>query len=606
MNGVWDIECAGWTHPVVVVTLHRTEGVAVHRTVGEAVQRMQRLGGRWWSHNGGQYDTLAALEFMRAGGIERLINYAQGRVTRSTGDGLTLSDSYALIPLGLDAAAELGGVAASELGWSCSCGHQCGGYCSITRRLSPARRAQLTAYCVADCETLLAALLGLVRWAEEHDVDLRGTIGGSAWATARRQLLLPDAAYEPAMERRIREAYYGGRSGVYRTAAPNLRQWDMVGAYPAALVEPVPVGDAAELGPRDAQRALTARRPGIYAAKVTVPSSHLPPLPWRYHQRIYYPTGPVAGVWALPELEAAIASGVRVERVYWAVVWPREEPLYADLMQLWSSWRVAAGKDSAVGRWLRLLSNSLIGKLGERGDRKSIRLHPPRKDVRVCIGRAPCSLRRCTGVCGQWEQLDQWGELWAVPYYRQAPSAHVQQAAYATARTRVAWRTEAERHGEDLAYGATDSIWTARRRAPDDVGRELGEWELKDTWVDWSAVAVGAYRGTSARESKLILRTAGARLLPSEWQAGESMQDRGVSSLLAAARSGDGLFVRRSDKWTLPVMGEWCSDRLSGRDGVTSAPTVDRIKKRRLQREESPKPESRGKTQAARSRKGAR
>lgn len=574
------MECAGWTHPIVIVTLHRTDGVAVHRTVADAVRRMMALKGRWWSHNGGKYDTLAAIEFMRASGIERLINVSQGRVTRTTGDGLTLSDSYALVPLGLDAAAELGGVEAPSLGWECKCGWSCGGYCRIPRRPTAAQLAQLTAYCVADCEALMAMLLSLMEWSEEHDLDLRGTIGGSAWSTIQRQLELPDADHEPSMERRLREAYYGGRVGVYRTSATELRQWDMTMAYPSALAQPVPTGQAHELGRRDAERALSAGKPGIYAATVVVPESRLPPLPWRYHRRLYYPSGPVSGVWTLPELEAALADGVRIERVRWAVVWPREERIFGPMMRRLAKWRRQAGKDAPLGKWLRAFANALIGKFAERPDRRSVRLHPPRGDVKWCLGRSPCTLTHCTGVCGAWAQLDDWGELWGVPYYRQAPSAHVQWGAYATARTRVAWRREAERQGSDLLYGDTDSIWTAGHIAPMRIGAGLDQWELKDTWTDWQAVGLKQYKGTSARESREVLRTAGARLLPADWQAGEAVQDRGVASLLSAARAGKGYFARRAEKWTLPTAGEWVGDRLSGDDGATIAPTVEDIRRK--------------------------
>lgn len=583
VDGVWDMECAGWTHPVVIVTLHRRGGLGVHRTVGEAVQRMESFGGHWWAHNGGHYDTLAALEWMRTHGKSRLINESQGRVTRSVGGGLTLSDSYALVPLGLDAASELGGVRPVALGWPCHCGWDCGGYCAIPHNPSSTQLAEITAYCASDCEANLAMLDGLIAWASEHDIDIKGTVGSSAWATLQRQLLIPDASHSPSMERRIREAYYGGRTGVYRVSAPHLRQWDMTGAYPTALTQPVPVGPATELGGRAATDALARQLPGLYACVVEVPESHLPTLPWRYHGRTYYPHGRVAGVWVLPELEYALSLGARVLRVTWAVTWPRTESILATTMQQWAGWRAQAGKDSALGKWLRLLANSLIGKLGERGDRSVIRLHPDRDDVvrHRCVGRAPCTVAKCTGRCGHWRQLDQWGELWSAPYYRQAPSAHVQWAAYATARTRIEWHREASRHGLSLAYGATDSVWTSDDVAPaSGIGAGLGQWELKDTWTDWEGRAHGQYRGTSATESRLVLRTAGARISPAQWQAGEAPQDRGVASLSIAARTGKGLFVRRAEKWTLPQSGEWCSDRLTTPDGPTVAPTCEQVRRK--------------------------
>lgn len=583
VDGVWDMECADWTHPVVVVTLHRAHGVCVHRTVGEAVQRMRELGGRWVSHNGGHYDTLAALEWMRDEGIPRMINVSQGRVTRTTGDGLTLADSFALVPLGLASASEIGGVPAPELNWPCKCGWDCGGYCSIRRRMSAERRAELVRYCIADCEALLAMMDALATWAAEHDLDLRGTVGGSAWATAKRQLGLPDADYSPSLERRLRESYYGGRCGVYRHHASAGRQWDMTMAYPSSLTEPVPVGKPVELGLIAAGAALAKRKPGIYACSVSVPESKLPPLPWRQAGRIYYPHGVFSGAWALPELEAAMADGTKVLRVLWAVVWPREERLFEDHMRTWARWRAGYGKESALGKLCRAWPNSLVGKFAERGDRSSVRLHPPRAEVirNRCRGHAPCTLARCTGRCGYWQQLDTWGELWASPYYRQAPSAHIQWAAYTTARTRVAWRAEALRHGDELVYGDTDSIWTTSARQPVNLGGGLHQWELKDTWQDWEGVGHKQYRHRSVNEARDVIRTAGAKLSPEQWRQGEATQDRGAASLLSAAKGTGGFFVKRHERWTLPELGEWCGDRLSGDEGVTRAPSVAQIRARK-------------------------
>jgi hypothetical protein len=251
IDGTYDIECASWDRPVVAVTLHREHGPEIHRSIEAMVDRMLSLGGHWWSHNGGRYDDLAVAEDMRRRGLSMQFSLSGSRISRAVGHGLTLHDSYSLIPLGLERAAELCNRKASPLDWPCQCGRSCGGYCSITVTLTESQIADLARYCVNDCEVLFESLEAIVAFAERHDFDLRGTIGGSSWATAQRWLGIPDADFPSGAWRRMRSAYYGGRVSAFRPRVATGRHWDITSAYPAALSRAMlPVGERYEYGAR--------------------------------------------------------------------------------------------------------------------------------------------------------------------------------------------------------------------------------------------------------------------------------------------------------------------------------------------------------------------
>lgn len=583
VDGTFDLECASWTHFILAVTNSVRDGVRIHYSRVELVNYLLTHGGTWWAHNGGKYDLLAIVEELRERGLYMSISLQGERVSRAVGQGLTLCDSYSLLPFGLELVAELGGRTAPRLGWPCQCGESCGGYCSITRGLAPARRAELADYCVADTESLHAGLDAIAAHAERHDYDLRGTIGGAAWATARRQLGLPDADLSPSLWRRIRGAYHGGRVSVFRPRADHGRHWDLSSAYPAALgATALPIGDPVELGGAAASRALGERRPGIYSCTVTVPDCHIPPLPWVCADRTAFPVGEVHGVWTLPELEAADARGVTITAVRWAVVWPEEQTVFGDLMRAWTGVRAQLDRESPAAKWQRLFANSLTGKLAEQPERRFVVLHPPK--IRLCPQRGRCA-RTCR--CGGYKQVDFWGELWSVPYYRPAPSGYIHWAAYVTAVTRVAWLQGAESQGDGLAYGDTDSLWTTSRHRPHPDGEGLGEWSLKHTWGDWRCAAPKSYSFVDGRTGEVVVRSSGSRLTWREWRDGEAAQDRGVMPLLSAARAhaGRGLFRAQHHRWTLPTTGErtgWYGDRmLDGGAQVTHPVTCNDLQNRK-------------------------
>jgi hypothetical protein len=581
-DGVLDIETARWDRFVVGVTLYRGTEVAIHRSIGSLVDELLRRRGTWWAHNGGSFDALAVAEELRARGIASSIALSGSRVSRLSAAGFTLCDSYSLIPMPLERAASLADMTAPELGLPCRCGRACGGYCALRAgRSSPT----IDAYCVGDCRVLWAVLEWVQAHADRCGLSLRGTIGGTAWASARAILGLPDADLPPATWRRARLGYYGGRICVARPRADGPgTHWDISSAYPAALASSaLPVGDHREIGSRVALSCLERERPGIYACEIDVPGMHLPPLPWRARGgAIAYPIGPVVGAWALPEILAAVDRGATIRRVLWGIVWESEEIIFAELIRSWHGIRIALGKSTAGGEWTRLLANSLTGKFAESPERRGISMFPT--EVKYCLGEDPCSVARCSGRCGAYEQVDLAGQIWSVPYYRPAPNAHVAWAAYLTASTRGAWLAGAESQGKDLVYGDTDSVWTTSRKGPTPQGAALGAWQKKHAWQDWECAAPKSYCYRDG-ESSTVRASGGQSISLDDWRRGAARQDEGAVAFLSAAASGRGLFRRRSASWSRPSGGIWYGDRqLDPDEKITHPATCEQIRQKAARR----------------------
>lgn len=573
LDGTFDIECADWDRFRIAATYDGAEP-RIHDTIDSLVDYLLRRGGTWWAHCGGQYDALALAEVFDRRGVSCQIDYPRSRMTRLVAGRLTIRDSFGLLPFSLDVIAAMAGLSPPRLPWrsECTCRLPCGGYCQIG--LHPART--LEEYVVADCRVLFAGLCELIDFASAHRIDLRGTIGSTAWATAQRDLNLPDAKLSPTLWRRIRQADKGGRSVLVRPKAPGPgTHRDISSAYPAALASTkLPVGAPRELGGKSALAAFSARHAGVYQCTVDIPPSFLPPLPWR-RRGISYPHGVIQGTWPLNEIEAAQARGTRILRVTSAVCWRESRELFGSLIGDWYNTRAKVGKKSPWGRWMRELANSLTGKFGEAPEKRTIRMHPTVEQIGKCYGKGVCR-RGCTGACGAWSMLDKWGHMWGQPYYRTAPSSHLQWSCYLKAATRIAWLDEAERHGADhLVSGNTDSIWTTSRQRSVPEGIALGAWETKNTWTDWEARNPSCYRYRDGYTQQVVIRAAGAgTMTDAEWQAGRLDRSRGVDTLLAAAQHGRGLFHRRHTSWTLPGDADqvWYGDRKLGASGMVTWP----------------------------------
>ncbi len=569
ITGTLDIECSAWDRFAVAATYQPTQDgdgagcKTIHRSIAALVDHLLSFkASTWYAHAGGNYDFLAIAEELRRREIPCAVDLAGARVSRVVGGGITLRDSWPLVPLSLSVAAAMANERAPVLGLSCRCGKSCGGYCSI-RPNDP--RALVAEYCAEDCRVLYRVLRAVAAYAGELGLELRGTLGGTAWATAKKVMSLPDADLSSQLWRQIRQAYYGGRVTICRPRAEGPgSHWDISSAYPAALAyTAVPHGQVGCAAGKDALSCLKRNRPGVYACEVTVPEMFLPPLPARQGARVTYPIGTFRGTWTRNELLAAMARGVTVNKVTWCAVWETESVLFEDLIEKWWRARARAGKKTPWGEWLRLLPNSLTGKLAEGPDRKSAKMFPD--EIKLCDGKRPCSARACTGACGAMEQLDMWGQVWGVPFYRPAPSGHIQWAAYLTAATRERWLFGAESQGKDLVYGDTDSLWTTSRVAPQPSGAGLGRWEYKHAWREWECAAPRAYRYRQDERSGVVVRTSGMTITESDWNRGEGSTDRGVLSFMEAAKASRGLFKRRDARWTLPTRGSdrgWYGDRM--------------------------------------------
>ncbi len=579
IDGTFDIESSEWDF-FVLGCCYDGDVAKIFYSGDAMLDYLRKKGGIWWGHAAGVYDSLYFLERARERGISCQVDRSQHRVTRIVMGSLTLRDSYGVWPVALDEIAAALRRPVPVLPWPCVCcarcgagrpcvcGHGCGAYCQIGKKAAEGD-PDLEAYCRADCVTLYDGLARLDSFATEHKIQLKGTLGHTAWISAQDELGVPDSEIDWPTWRHCRRGDRGGRVAIVRPRAIGPgSHYDICNAYPAQLAHAeLPVGGATEIGGRATLEALRREQPGIYTLTVRVPDdAFLPPLPWHCGGVLTFPTGTFSGSWALPEIGHALDRGLEILEGHAAIVFDGKAPIFAPLVERWYAIRKDVGRKTPLGQWIGRLAKALTGKFAEKPHRTRVTMHPA--EIKLCTRTGPCH-DGCTNECGAYEQLDLLGEIWAIPYTRLGPSAYPQWSAYLRAMTRVQWHEQAERFGEDLCFGNTDSLWLTGRQIPHPTGSQLGQWEFQHTWNELEIRSAGAY--AFRRESGGALEIRGVPgISEADWKRGAGMIERGVLTFGNAVRSTKGLFSKRTRRWSLPNHERQIyGDRRLGAGGIT-------------------------------------
>lgn len=577
--GVFDIECGAWTRFRVGEILDRDGTRYVSWDESDFFDALTARSGNYYAHNGGRYDIAWALGYA----VKRRPNMRWNARTRGAGvlsvrlGQVELRDSFAICPMKLSTAAELSGKSVKlDFGLPCECERACGGYCVLDRELTARERRKVEAYLHGDCVALLDTLDAIEARAVRDDIDLRLTIGSTAWATARDWLGLPAATHALGRYGRLREGYYGGRVEVFRRRAPSGHRYDIHSSYPAALTRvSLPHGACVRhTSARAASRAYAAGREGVFGADVFVPHSmRIPPLPVRVPDRLLYPTGAISGTWTALELRYAESLGCVVRAVRWGYSWRESSPFLAPFAERVWSYRAdaAASGEDAWAAWYKWIANSLTGKLAQNVTHTSLLWvpgDPPEFDpfgppVDVALD-------------------DDAGAFVHKKTTRVDACAHVECSAYLTAEARIELHRQLM-HAERPVYCDTDSVY-ARDELTRRIGPELGEWGYEGAMTHFRALAPKVYRYRCARCKKhpsggWHVRGKGlpgldARGFERLARGGTHRWAEGVEGLRSQVRKGGDLFVRRALARQLHPTPGWVGGREIESNGLDTRPTT--------------------------------
>jgi hypothetical protein len=586
VDAVWDIECAQWDQFLCGAIWTKSDGnIRVFRDADGLADALMSLppGAQAWAHSGGKYDVLWLIDYLASIGKMPRANVSMSGSSATSvkiKGGPWLRDSARLVPMSLARAAKIAGPNRSK-------GDPGIAYEDMHAKMTRAQWESVLRYLVSDVELLRDVLLAIADYSSQQGIQLRGTIGGTAWSTASKWCRLEDAEWDSEIYGLARPMYYGGLCAVGKTEASAIWRFDRKSAYPASLMESLPMGEPTSCDSQNAGRHFANGRHGAYDALVEIPESLAPSLPIRHRNRLAYPYGVVRGTWTGLELQHAVDCGAEVQQFYGAVVWKKEEARLAPYARKCFSLRddLPPEQKEALGVWLKFLANSLTGKLGQSPDSKIVALGDFADDPSYeLVGTSP------------W--------VWSKDSWRIPKCAMVHWAGTLTARARVELHKEILHAGDDWVYSDTDSCF-ATRQLERNVGDDLGDWAYewsrkskakadprKPNGANWQCKAPKVYAYDDLSTGEPIAHAKGvpgakdgdhvAIDVWNRYTKGEAIKsDRGVKSLLTAARAGVDergnpdarLFRRRLLSRSLHLSNEWCGARL--RDGnVTRAPNV--------------------------------
>lgn len=319
--------------------------------------------GCWfYAHAGGLADITHLIDLLIARGYHVSMTFSGSsavRVEVRKGRNLhwTLVDSLFTIPSSLDDIGKKFGMAKGSVRWDAPIG-------------------ELRDYNEVDCDILLTALNHLQEMIRGLGSELNSTMASTAMRLFRRRFLKYELHTIPALNRRLRLAYSGGRVEVYRHDEHAGYAYDVNSHYPYMMTKPLPGN---YIG------ASRKPKPGaLYIADVTVtvPEMKIPPLAYVTDDSLYFPTGTFRTMVCGPEFELAQETGVRIEKLHGVYNF---EPFFdiADYAHTLYGMRVNAqkAKDGVSDLMLKLILNALYGKFGESTIKESILINPTQEEL---------------------------------------------------------------------------------------------------------------------------------------------------------------------------------------------------------------------------------
>ena len=225
---------------------------------------------------------------------------------------------------------------------------------------------ELKIYNERDCVILHKAIAQFEDTLMQLGGQLQMTIASCAMHLFRRKYLQSDIRTNAAVNAWARLAYTSSRVEVFQTHCHNASYYDLNSSFPYAMTFPCP-GNVKRL--RDKK---LPKYGNIYLAEceVQVPQMYLPPLPYRYDGRVFFPIGSWRSWFSNLDLELLEKRGGKILKVYQSIEFEQQTSLTDYAVDIYEKRK--ASKTPFEKLVFKYLLNSLYGKFGERTEKTSM------------------------------------------------------------------------------------------------------------------------------------------------------------------------------------------------------------------------------------------
>ena len=225
---------------------------------------------------------------------------------------------------------------------------------------------ELKIYNERDCVILHKAIAQFEDTLMQLGGQLQMTIASCAMHLFRRKYLQGDIRTNAAVNAWARLAYTSSRVEVFQTHCHNASYYDLNSSFPFAMTFPCP-GNVKRL--RDKK---LPKYGNIYLAEceVQVPQMYLPPLPYRYDGRVFFPIGSWRSWFSNLDLELLEKRGGKILKVYQSIEFEQQTSLTDYAVDIYEKRK--ASKTPFEKLVFKYLLNSLYGKFGERTEKTSM------------------------------------------------------------------------------------------------------------------------------------------------------------------------------------------------------------------------------------------
>lgn len=287
-------------------------------------------------------------------------------------------------------------------------------------------------------------------------------------------------------EQFVRQAYYGGRTEIFKPVMNQGYHYDVNSLYPQVMeVNSYPVGPPSKLREElPAAEKMTIfemvrkrKLPYLLHAKLKVKEVYIPTIPKRYEDKLVFPTGVFTTYVPNPELEYALHRGeVEVLEVIGMVWWKKTAPIFREFVEKFKSLKL--GSIGAKRNFAKLIQNSLYGKFGMQRERLTYVEFDQKKYENFREKQILCAKLRTPFRRGDdWKHILSYRKLFFADYIR----PHY--AALITSYARVALIRQIhnlEAQGASVYYCDTDSIFTSQPLPAEEVDDKVyGKWKLE-------------------------------------------------------------------------------------------------------------------------------